>query len=159
MVRVTRWPAWTWAPLRGSALSGEGGWAEISGCPLITNDDDNVAVRGMTDILTANSDLTAFLSTGAFTQWFDNAYRQAAEPYKAKMDSGELTIVVADTLPMQLEQTKDGLGNGLVGQHPYEMGYKAMYVLKDIVERKSVDDPIYTGLDVCNNDNIDTCVQ
>ena len=138
MVRVTRWPAWTWAPLRGSALSGEGGWAEISGCPLITNDDDNVAVRGMTDILTANSDLTAFLSTGAFTQWFDNAYRQAAEPYKAKMDSGELTIVVADTLPMQLEQTKDGLGNGLVGQHPYEMGYKAMYVLKDIVERKSV---------------------
>lgn len=143
----------------GAALAGEGGWTEISGCPLITNDDGNVAVQGMTDILAANPDLTLFLSTGAFTQWFDNAYRKAAEPYKAKMDAGELTIVVADTLPMQLEQTKDGLGNGLVGQRPFEMGYKSMYVLKDIVEGKSVEDPIYTGLDICNNDNVDTCVQ
>lgn len=143
----------------GATLAGEGSWTEISGCPLITNDDGNVAVQGMTDILAANPDLTLFLSTGAFTQWFDNAYRKAAEPYKAKMDAGELTIVVADTLPMQLDQTRDGLGNGLVGQRPFEMGYKAMYVLKDIVEGKDVEDPIYTGLDVCNNDNVDTCVQ
>ncbi|MGI9401196.1 MAG: sugar-binding protein [Rhizobiaceae bacterium] len=143
----------------GAALAGEGGWTEISGCPLITNDDGNVAVQGMTDILAANQDLTAFLSTGAFTQWFDNAYRKAAEPYKAKMDSGEMTIVVADTLPMQLEQTKDGLGNGLVGQRPFEMGYKSMFILKDIKGGKTPEDPIYTGLDVCNNDNVDTCVQ
>ncbi|MEG9862538.1 MAG: sugar-binding protein [Parvularculales bacterium] len=143
----------------GKALSGEGGWTEISGCPLITNDDGNVAVQGMSDILAANSNLTAFLSTGAFTQWFDNAYRKAVAPYKAKMDSGDLTIVVADTLPMQLEQTKDGLGNGLVGQRPYEMGYKSMFILKDIVAGKTVKSPIYTGLDVCDNKNIDTCVQ
>ncbi|MCY3982907.1 MAG: sugar-binding protein [Roseovarius sp.] len=143
----------------GRALDGDNGWTEISGCPLVTNDDGNVAVQGMTDILAANPDLTAFLSTGAFTQWFDNAYRNAAEPYKDKMASGALTIVVADTLPMQLEQTRDGLGNGLVGQRPYEMGYMSMYILKDIVEGKSVDDPIFTGLDVCDNDNIDTCVQ
>jgi ribose transport system substrate-binding protein len=143
----------------GEALTGQGGWTEISGCPLITNDDGNVAVQGMSDILAANPDLTAFLSTGAFTQWFDNAYRQAVEPYKAEMDSGEMTIVVADTLPMQLAQTKDGLGNGLVGQRPFEMGYKSMYILKDIVEGKAVEDPIYTGLDVCDNANIDTCVQ
>ena len=143
----------------GDALSGENGWTEISACPLITNDDGNVAVQGMADILAANPDLTVFLSTGAFTQWFDNAYRQAAEPYKDKMDAGDLTIVVADTLPMQLEQTADGLGNGLVGQRPFEMGYKAMFVLKDIAEGKNVDDPIFTGLDVCDNSNIDTCVQ
>ena len=145
-------------PPPGAALAGEGGWTEISGCPLITNDDGNVAVQGMTDVLAANPDLTLFLSTGAFTQWFDNAYRAAAEPYKAKMDAGELTIVVADTLDMQMQQTKDGLGNGLVGQRPFEMGYKSMFVLKDIVEGKSVEDPIYTGLDVCDNSNIDTCV-
>ena len=143
----------------GPMLDGEGGWTEISGCPLITNDDGNVAVQGMTDILAANPDLTAFLSTGAFTMWFDNAYRQAAEPYAEEMASGELTIVVADTLPMQLGQVKDGLGNGLVGQRPYEMGYMAMHLLLDIVNGMAVDDPIYTGLDVCNNDNIDTCVQ
>lgn len=143
----------------GTALTGEGGWSEISGCPLITNDDGNVAVQGMTDILAANPDLTAFLSTGAFTQMFDNAYRKAAEPYKDAMAAGDLTIVVADTLPMQLEQTAEGLGNGLVGQRPFEMGYKAMYVLKDIAEGKDVEDPIYTGLDICNNDNVESCVQ
>lgn len=143
----------------GNALAGEGGWTEISGCPLITNDDGNVAVQGMTDILAANPDLTAFLSTGAFTQWFDNAYRGAAEPYKDKMADGALTIVVADTLPMQVAQTKDGLGNGLVGQRPFEMGYLAMQMLKELKDGETLQDPTYTGLDVCNNDNIDTCVE
>ena len=59
---------------------------------------------------------------------------------------------------MQFEQTRGGLGNGLIGKPPFEVGYKATYILKDIFEGKSVDDPIYTGLDVCNNDNVDTCV-
>ena len=142
----------------GEALAGEGGWTEISGCPLITNDDGNIAVNGMTDILAANPDMTAFLSTGAFTQWYDNAYRQAVAPYADRMNAGSLTIVVADTLPMQMEQLAEGLANGNVGQRPFEMGYKAMYIMKDIAEGKQVDDPIYTGLDVCNNDNHDSCL-
>ena len=142
----------------GTALSGENGWTEISGCPLITNDDGNVAVNGMTDILAANPDLTVFLSTGAFTQWYDNAYRQAVEPYMGRLNDGSLTIVVADTLPMQMAQLAEGLANGNVGQRPFEMGYMAMYIMKDIVEGKQVDDPIYTGLDVCNNDNHDSCL-
>ena len=142
----------------GNMLAGENGWTEIDACPLITDDDGNRAVQGLTDILAANPDLTAFISTGAFTQWFDNAYRQAVEPYKAKMDSGELSVIVADTLPMQMEQLKDGLSNGQVGQRPFEMGYRAMFILKDLVEGKEVDDPIYTGLDVCTMDNADTCL-
>ena len=142
----------------GAALAGENGWTEISSCPLITNDDGNVAVQGMTDILAANPDLTVFLSTGAFTQWYDNAYRQAVEPYTGRMADGSLTIVVADTLPMQMEQLAEGLANGNVGQRPFEMGYKSMYILKDIVEGKQVDDPIYTGLDVCDNENHASCL-
>ena len=142
----------------GAALAGEGGWTEISGCPLITNDDGNVAVNGMTDILAANPDMTVFLSTGAFTQWYDNAYRQAVEPYMGRLNDGSLTIVVADTLPMQMEQLAEGLANGNVGQRPFEMGYMSMYIMKDIVEGKQVDDPIYTGLDVCSNDNHDSCL-
>lgn len=142
----------------GAPLSGQGGWTEISGCPLITDDDGNKAVQGMTDILAANPDLTAFVSTGAFTQWFDNAYRQAAAPYKAKLDDGSLSIIVADTLPMQMEQLKEGLSNGQVGQRPFEMGYRAMYIMKDLAEGKAVEDPIYTGLDVCVTDTADSCI-
>ncbi|MEM9222696.1 MAG: sugar-binding protein [Pseudomonadota bacterium] len=142
----------------GSPLAGQNGWTEISGCPLITDDDGNKAIQGMTDILAANPDLTSFISTGAFTQWFDNAYRQAVEPYKGELDSGEMSIVVADTLPMQMDQLKDGLSQGQVGQRPFEMGYKAMFIMKDLAEGKSVEDPIYTGLDVCTAGNADSCL-
>lgn len=142
----------------GNALAGENGWTEVSGCPLITNDDGAVAVQGMTDILAKEADLTAFVSTGAFTQWNDNAYRQAVEPHKARLDDGSLSIIVADTLPMQMAQLSDGLSNGQVGQRPFEMGYKAMFILKDIVDGKQVEDPIYTGLDVCTADNADSCL-
>ena len=142
----------------GDRLTGQNGWTEVDACPLITDDDGNKAVQGMTDILAKETDLTAFISTGAFTQWFDNAYRQAVAPYKARMDAGELSIIVADTLPMQMEQLKDGLSNGQVGQRPFEMGYRAMFILKDLVAGMAVDDPIYTGLDVCTMENADTCL-
>jgi ribose transport system substrate-binding protein len=142
----------------GEPLRDENGWTEVSGCPLITDDDGNTAVQGLTDILSREPDLTAFISTGAFTQWFDNAYRQAVEPYKAELDSGELSIIVADTLPMQMEQLKDGLSSGQVGQRPFEMGHQAMFILKDIIEGEEVEDPIYTGLDVCTEENADTCL-
>jgi len=145
-------------PPPGDQLDGEGGWFEVAGCPLITDDDGNKAVQGLTDILAKEPDLTAFISTGAFTQWFDNAYRQAVEPYKDRLDSGDLVLVVADTLPMQMEQLQDGLSHGQVGQRPFEMGYRAMYVMKDLVEGNEVEDPIYTGLDVCTQENADTCI-
>ena len=142
----------------GNMLAGENGWTEISACPLITDDDGNKAVQGLTDILAANPDLDVFISTGAFTQWYDNAYRQAVAPYKERMDSGDLWIIVADTLPMQMAQLKDGLSHGQVGQRPYEMGYRGMFILRDLVKGMAVDDPIYTGLDVCTQDNADTCL-
>lgn len=143
----------------GEPLAGEGGWTEVSGCPLITDDDGNKAVQGLTDILAKEPDLTAFISTGAFTQWFDNAYRQAVEPYKEKLDSGELSIIVADTLPMQMAALQDGLSHGQVGQRPFEMGYKSMFILKDMAtEAKMPEDPIFTGLDVCTAENADNCL-
>ncbi|MDJ0968924.1 MAG: sugar-binding protein [Kiloniellales bacterium] len=142
----------------GNALKGENGWTEVAGCPLITDDDGNKAVQGMTDILTKEPNLTAFISTGAFTQWYDNAYRQAVAPHKKRLEDGSLSIIVADTLPMQMEQLKDGLSNGQVGQRPFEMGYKAMFIMKDLVAGKSVEDPIYTGLDVCTAENADSCL-
>ena len=45
------------------------------------------------------------------------------------MDHGKFTLVVADTLKVQLELLRDGYANALVGQRPYEMGEKAMDIL------------------------------
>ena len=68
-------------------------------------------------------------------------------------------MVVADTLPMQIDLLKEGLASGNVGQRPFEMGYKAMYFLKDIKDGKAApQDPFYTGLDVCLPKTAATCV-
>ena len=141
----------------GNRLEGVNGWTEISGCPLFTNDDFPLSVQQMADILAANPDLDAFVPTGGFPQFVPNAYRQVAERYRDRIASGDLALVVADTLPVQMDILKDGLSLGQVGQRPFEMGYRAMY-LKDLVDGKSVQDPIYTGLDVCTPDNQDDCL-
>lgn len=142
----------------GRSLRGEGGWTEVDGCPLITDDESARAVQGLADILNKYSDLDAFISTGAFTQWSDNAYRQAIAPHRDRMDRKELVIVVADTLPMQMEQLKTGASHGQVGQRPFKMGYQAMYILRDLKAGKQVADPIHTGLDVCDESNASSCL-
>ena len=142
----------------GEPLKGENGWTEVEGCPLITNDDSATAVQQLQDILGKFGDLDAFITTGAFTQWSDNAFRQAIEPHKAKLDSGDLVFVAADTLDMQMQQLKDGLSHGQVGQRPFEMGRLAMERLRDLKEGKQIQDPEYTGLDVCTKENADTCL-
>ena len=143
----------------GEPLAGENGWTEVEGCPLITNDDGATAVQQLQDILGKFDDLDVFITTGAFTQWSDNAFRQAIEPHKAKLESGDLVFLAADTLDMQMAQLKEGLSHGQVGQRPFEMGYKSMQFLKDMAEGKgNPQDPTYTGQDVCTTENADTSV-
>jgi ribose transport system substrate-binding protein len=143
----------------GVRLTGQNGWKEVDGCPLYTNDDFPVAVQQMEDILGKYPQLDAFVPTGGFPQFLPQAYRKVAEKYKARIDDGSLALVVADTLPVQIDLLKAGLSRGQVGQRPFEMGYKAMYFLKDIKDGKAKPkDPTYTGLDVCTPQNVATCV-
>jgi ribose transport system substrate-binding protein len=143
----------------GEALAGENGWTEAAGCPLYTNDDFPLAVQQMEDTLAANPDLDAFTPTGGFPQFVPDAYRAAATPLKDRIASGDLALVVADTLPVQIDLLREGLSAGQVGQRPFEMGYKTMLFLNDMVRnKKNPEDPTYTGLDVCTPDNIDTCI-
>jgi len=142
----------------GNKLSGQNGWTEVDGCPLFTNDDSAVAVQQMTDILNKFPRLDVYISTGAFTQWSDNAFRQAIQPHAEKIKSKALVTLFADTLPMQMGQLKDGLSHGQVGQRPFQMGQLAMQRLLELKEGKSVPDPIYTGLDVCTASNAATCI-
>ena len=135
----------------GNRLEGANGWTEVASCPLYTNDDFPLAVQQMADVLASEPDLDAFSITGGFPQFVDQAYRQAAEPYRERIDSKDLVIVGADTLPMQLDLLAEGLSHGQVGQRPYAMGYRSMEVLLELVNGASVEDPIYTGLDVLTN--------
>ena len=91
----------------------------------------------MEDILAKYPNLDAFTPTGGFPQFVPDAYEKVASKYKDKIASGALALVVADTLPVQIDLMKKGLSAGQVGQRPFEMGYKAMYFLKDIKDGKA----------------------
>ncbi|MBO0710259.1 MAG: sugar-binding protein [Acetobacteraceae bacterium] len=142
----------------GERLTGQNGWREVEGCPLYTNDDFVLAVQQMEDILGKYPNLDAFIPTGGFPQFVPEAYRRVAEKYKSRIQSHALALVVADTLPAQIQLLKEGYSLGQVGQRPFEMGYKSMYMLFDAIHGKKPTDPTYTGLDVCKPDNAATCV-
>jgi ribose transport system substrate-binding protein len=143
----------------GDRLTGQNGWTEIDGCPLYTDDDFPRAIQQFEDMMTANPDLDAFIPTGGFPQFVPDANRAAVEPYKGKIADGSLALVVADTLPTQIEQMKEGFSAGQVGQRPFQMGYETMVALQQMAEGGAAPtDPTYTGLDICTPETADTCI-
>ena len=143
----------------GDPLTGQNGWTEIAGCPLYTNDDFPLSVQQFEDIMAKNPKLDAFIPTGGFPQFVPDANRAAVEKYKSLIADKSLALVVADTLPVQIDQMKEGYSLGQVGQRPFEMGYMTMKAFADMKDGKPAPaDPSYTGLDVCTPETADTCI-
>jgi ribose transport system substrate-binding protein len=143
-----------------TALKGEGGWTEVAGCPIFTNDDGAVGVQGMTDILAANPDLDAFAIMGGWPLFgAPQPYRDLFKPLADRIASGDFVIGAADTIGDEVAIAKEGLVTALVGQRPFEMGYKAPEVMISLIKGETVEDPVFTGLDECTKDTADTCIQ
>jgi ribose transport system substrate-binding protein len=143
-----------------AALKGEGGWTEVAGCPVFTNDDGAKGVQAMSDILAANPDLTAFGIMGGWPLFgAPQPYRDLVGPLKDKLAANTFAIGAADTIGDEVAIAKEGLVTALVGQRPFEMGYKAPSVMISLIKGEKVDDPVFTGLDECTKDNADTCIQ
>lgn len=139
-------------------LTGQGGWTEIAGCPVFTNDQADLANQQMADTFTANPDLTAFMLIGGWAQFAPQAYAQVTDQVMDKLKDKSLVIVAGDTLPPQMEALKAGRSHVQVGQRPFEMGYRAPAVMLDILNGKAVEPVIYTGLDECTQENADSCI-
>lgn len=143
-----------------AALAGEGGWTEVAGCPVFTNDDGAKGVQAMTDILAANPDLDAFAIMGGWPLFgAPQPYRDLFKPLADRIASGDFVIAAADTIGDEVAIAAEGLVTALVGQRPFEMGYLAPGVMIDLIEGKAVADPVFTGLDECTKDTVDTCIQ
>lgn len=143
-----------------AALKGDGGWTEVAGCPVFTNDDGAKGVQAMTDILAANRDLSAFGIMGGWPLFgAPQPYRNLTRPLAARIAKNDFVIGAADTIGEEVAIAKEGLVTALVGQRPFEMGYKAPAVMMDLIAGKKVADPVFTGLDECTKDNADTCIQ
>jgi ribose transport system substrate-binding protein len=143
-----------------AALAGEGGWTEVAGCPVFTNDDGAKGVQAMTDILAANPKLDAFGIMGGWPLFgAPQPYRDLVKPLADRIAKNDFVIGAADTIGDEVAIARDGLVTALVGQRPFEMGYKAPSVMMDLIAKKKVDDPVFTGLDECTKDTVDTCIQ
>jgi len=143
-----------------TALKGEGGWTEVAGCPVFTNDDGAKGVQAMTDILAANPKLDAFAIEGGWPLFgAPQPYRDLFKPLAERIAKNDFVISAADTIGDEVAIAREGLVTALVGQRPFEMGYKAPSVMIELVEGKPVADPVFTGLDECTKDTVDTCIQ
>lgn len=131
-------------------LNGDKGWTEIDGCPVFTNDQVDLANQQMADTFTAHPDLDAFILIGGWAQFAPQAYAQMTDQVMDRLKSKELILIAGDTLPPQTQAFRDGRSHAQIGQRPFEMGYRAPDVMIDLINGKKVDDPLYTGLDVCN---------
>jgi ribose transport system substrate-binding protein len=142
-----------------AALKGEGGWTEVSGCPVF-NDDGAKGVQAMTDILAANPKLDAFAIEGGWPLFgAPQPYRDLFKPLADRIAKNDFVISAADTIGDEVAIAGEGLVTALVGQRPFEMGYKAPTAMIDLIQGKKVEDPIFTGLDECTKDTVATCIQ
>lgn len=138
-------------------LTGQNGWSEIEGCPVFTNDQADLANQQMADTFTANSDLDAFILVGGWAQFAPQAYAQVTDQVMDKLNANELIIVAGDTLPPQTQAFRDGRSHAQIGQRPFEMGYRAPDVMIQLINGEQVEDPLFTGLDVCNQEDAGFC--
>ncbi|MGV8935816.1 MAG: sugar-binding protein [Allorhizobium sp.] len=140
-------------------LTGQGGWNEIEGCPVFTNDQADLANQQMSDVFTANPDLSAFILVGGWAQFAPQAYAQVTDQVMDKLKSKALVIIAGDTLPPQTQAFRDGRSHSQVGQRPFEMGYRAPDVMIQLIKGETVEDPLFTGLDVCNLEDPGFCAK
>jgi ribose transport system substrate-binding protein len=129
-------------------------WVEVQGSPTFCNDDSTLAIQQMTDLRTATPDLAAIVPVGGCPMFAPEGFKAFVNKNKKDIDSGKLTLVVADTLKMQLELLRDGYSNALTGQRPFEMGEKSMDTLLAIKKGQKVPEVIYTGLDLVTKNNV-----
>ena len=142
-------------------LKGEGGWTEISGCPVFTNDDGAEGRSGDVRHPDRQSEAQRVRRSRAAGRCSARRSPIGSSPTSTRSRSPDksLVIVAADTIGDEVAIAKEGRVEALVGQRPFEMGYKAPTVMIDLIEGKKVDDPVFTGLDECTKATADTCIQ
>ena len=86
-------------------------------------------------------------------------YRDLFGPCAERIASIDFVIGAADTIGAEVDLAREGLVTALVGQRPFEMGYLAPGTMIALIKGEAVADPIFTGLDECTRDTVDTCIQ
>ncbi len=116
------------------------------------DDDTDIALQKMEDVTRSRPDLNAWFVTGC---WAVVAPKNA---FLAALNNRKDVVVIGfDTLKEELLLVKEGLVQALIGQRPYDMGYRSIHVLYDIVAKHKMPESqtIDTGVDVVTKENVD----
>jgi ribose transport system substrate-binding protein len=129
------------------------GWKLAPGSPAFCNDDAALANQQLSDMYAANPNADAVVPVGGWALFAPEAYRSFVNAHRKQYDSHKLTLVMPDTLRVEVELLRDGYAQVLVGQRPYEMGEKAMDMLLALKKGQKIPVINYVGLDVVTKDN------
>lgn len=140
-------------------LNNTNGWTEAEGCPTYTNDDIPTANQQMADVFTAQPDLDAFVLVGGWAQFGPQAYAQNTDQVMDRLKSKDLVIIAGDTLPPQTQAFREGRSHFQIGQRPYQMGNEAPDILISLINGETVEDPKFTGLDLCTLEDPGICAK
>lgn len=138
------------------ALKDTNGWTEPAGCPVYNNDDIALAAQQVRDVMTSNPELDALVAVGGWAQYAPQAYTQAMEPFRARLDAKQLVVVFGDNFGPQLPLLAKGLSHFNVGQRPYDMGYETIMALDKLTKKETLPPMIITGTEVCTPENAET---
>ncbi|CAN5786694.1 ABC transporter substrate-binding protein [soil metagenome] len=115
------------------------------------NDDPTTAASQTAAILQAHPDLAGIFGTNLFgAQGAATAVREAGL-------EGQVKVVGFDAGPKQVADLEQGIVDVLIAQHPYDIGYTAVNMAVDYLEKGEVPDEkvVTTGYSVVTRDNID----
>jgi ribose transport system substrate-binding protein len=129
------------------------GWKLAPGSPSYCNDDSALANQQIADMYAANPNADAIVPVGGWALFAPEAYRSFVNAHRKDYDSHKLTLVMPDTLRIEVELLRDGYTQALVGQRPYEMGEKAMDMLLALKKGEKIPVINYVGLDVITKAN------
>lgn len=129
------------------------GWRIARGSPSFCNDDAALAVQQLQDQVAAEPNAAAVVPVGGWAMFAPGAYRAFVDANRARVASGALTLVMPDTLPVQVQALRDGYAAVLVGQRPREMGARAMDILAALRRGERVEPITIVGLDVVTREN------
>ena len=139
----------------------EGTYTEVKGSPFPSEDDIQQANDYLEDILTSHPDIAGIFMSGGWALFGKSAYEQALGDRMEDVKSGDLPIVSFDVLPAELELLEEAKVSALVGQRPYDMGYKSIQLLHQVVvEGKELEKGYYpTALPVAFQSNVEEFVE
>lgn len=143
----------------GLRLNGANGWYEHARCPLYSYEDPKVALHQFSFILNRElNEIDSFVALGGWLQFLPHDYVKAYKPYKNKLDSFGISVLIADTLFFQLELLQQGYSSANIGQSPFEMGRLSMHSLLNIKQSKPVPEFQYTPIKVCELSGTNQCL-